>query len=362
MKLKKLLALLLSLVLVLNFTSCGNSDTSDSATTTNTTSANTDDSTAPDNTDDSDIKSSPAYDYWTDYEDTDSTIEIPEEITPLLYKVTDADGNTIWIFGSIHIGEEYFYPLPDYVMDAYNASEALAVEFDITSIDPYDYDMLMSDYIYDMMYSDYSEINDHIPDYLYEEAKEILKEYDLYSYALDYYKPGLWSEFIDDLAKTKLDMKAELGIDYFFLNTAHEENKKIYDIESLEFQMRMPLDYSEDLQIWLLQSSIESYKEVEEYQDTLDEMLVDWAIGNEEAFVDDESDYQYMSRKMRILYDEYNKIMTLDRNITMADFAEDSLASGEEVFIVVGAGHVVGNGGMTELLTERGYTVELIQG
>ena len=362
MKFKKLLALILSLILVLNFTSCGNGDNSDTATTTNSASVNTDDSTSPDSTDKPEIKPDPNFDYWTDEEDSDSSPEIPEVITPLLYKVTDADGNIAWIFGSIHVGAEFFYPLPDYVMDAYNASDALAVEFDISSIDQNDYDTVFSDYIYDMEYSDSSRIKDHIPDYVYDEAKEILKEHDYYFRALDCYKPGLWAEFIDELAREKLDINTELGIDNFFLNTAHAENKTIYDIESLEFQMRMTLDYSDGLQTLLLRSAIESYKEAEEYQDSLDELLVDWAIGNEEAFVDDESDYQYMSRKMRILYDEYNKIMTLDRNITMADFAEDALASGEEVFIVVGAGHVVGKGGMTDLLTERGYTVELIQG
>lgn len=356
MKSKKLLALLLSVILILNFTSCGNSDDSASDITTTAESVNTSETT-----DKPELKPDPDYDYWTD-DDDDTEIEIPDENTPLLYKVTDAEGNIAWIFGSIHVGAEYFYPLPDYVMDAYNSSDALAVEFDITSIDEDEYNEAMTDYFYGLMYSDNSRIKDNIPKHIYEEAKEILKENDYYVRDMDYYKPGLWSEFIDDILQMQLDMNTDLGIDNFFLNTAHDENKPIYDIESLEFQMNMTCDYSEDLQLVLLQSSIESYKKADEYQDNLDELLVDWAIGNKEAFVDDESDYRYLSRKMRILYDEYNKIMTLDRNITMADFTEDSLASGEEVFVVVGAGHVEGKGGMTDLLTQRGYTVELIQG
>lgn len=44
----------------------------------------------------------------------------------------------------------------------------------------------------------------------------------------------------------------------------------------------------------------------------------------------------------------------------MADFAEDAIASGQEVFICVGAAHVVGEGAMADLLAERGYNVELI--
>ena len=45
----------------------------------------------------------------------------------------------------------------------------------------------------------------------------------------------------------------------------------------------------------------------------------------------------------------------------MTAFVEDSLASGEEVFVCVGAAHVVGNGAMVELLRDSGYTVTLVQ-
>jgi uncharacterized protein YbaP (TraB family) len=52
--------------------------------------------------------------------------------------------------------------------------------------------------------------------------------------------------------------------------------------------------------------------------------------------------------------------MVTQRNISMADFAEEALDSGKEVFICVGAAHVVGPGAMADLLTQRGYTVEVI--
>lgn len=53
--------------------------------------------------------------------------------------------------------------------------------------------------------------------------------------------------------------------------------------------------------------------------------------------------------------------MLIDRNLGMADFVEDALASGDEVFVCVGAAHVVGKDALVELLRERGYTVELVK-
>ena len=56
--------------------------------------------------------------------------------TPLLYEVTKNDSETkIYLFGSIHVADERAYPLPEIVMNAYNSSDSLAVEFDLISAD-----------------------------------------------------------------------------------------------------------------------------------------------------------------------------------------------------------------------------------
>ena len=90
--------------------------------------------------------------------------------------------------------------------------------------------------------------------------------------------------------------------------------------------------------------------------------LVDlWAGGDEEAFaayLAEEDGFE--TEEDAKLSSEYNKVMITDRNIGMADFAEDALRSGDEVFICVGAAHIVGEGAMAQLLAQRGYTVELV--
>ena len=63
----------------------------------------------------------------------------------------------------------------------------------------------------------------------------------------------------------------------------------------------------------------------------------------------------------KALYDEYYKAMITDRNDNMTDYAVDALDSGEEVFICVGAAHVIGDGAIAENLRELGYTVEMVR-
>ena len=86
-----------------------------------------------------------------------------------------------------------------------------------------------------------------------------------------------------------------------------------------------------------------------------------WASGDEKAFEEYlAADDTGMTEEEKQLYAKYNKAMVTDRNLSMTQFAEAALSSGKEVFICVGAAHVVGQGAMADLLAQRGYTVECI--
>ncbi len=343
---KNLIALLLCMVMVLGLAACGKpaepaTTTEVAPTTTTPTEPSVPETTVP----------------TTEPEITEPT---ESTITPLLYKVTDSEGNVAWLFGSIHVGEEYFYPLPDYVLDAYASSDALAVEFDIVSFET-DFDAQI-EALQQMVYTDGTTITDHISEELYNDAKAALKDLGMYSSALDYYCPAMWSSFIDSAMIEQMGVDTSLGIDLYFLNRAHEEGKTILDVESAAFQYGMMAGYSEGLQAMLLESSVASAALVEESKEDLMQLLQAWAAGDEAAFdalINAAPEFE--SAEEEALYNEYQNAMITSRNLNMADFAEDALKSGEEVFIVVGAAHIVGAGAMAQLLAERGYTVEIVR-
>ena len=265
-----------------------------------------------------------------------------------------------WLFGSIHVGEEYFYPLPAYVLNAYASADALAVEFDIVSFESDINAQIVA--LQTMVYADGTTIEDHISEELYNDAKAALKDLGMYSSALDYYCPAMWSSFIDSAMIEKMGVDTSLGIDLYFLNRAHEEGKTILDVESAAFQYGMLAGYSEELQAMLLESSVASVELMEESKADMMQLVDAWATGNEaefDALINAAPEFE--SPEEEVLYNEYQNAMVTQRNLSMADFAEDALKSGEEVFIVVGAAHIVGAGAMAELLAERGYTVEIVR-
>ncbi len=277
--------------------------------------------------------------------------------SPLLYKATDADGSVIWVLGSIHIGREDFYPLPDYIMNPLKNADALAVEVDIFKFEK---DIsAQTKALMQLVYADGTTIKDHIDADTYNSASEILSSLGL-SAVLDYYSPILWASLIENIIYDKLNYDAALGVDRHLLTFAAENNIKVYEIESGESQYATLASFSPELQLLRLQSVIEQYSNMDESKSEIDLLIDAWALGDKNTFVGDYELPDDMPAEEKSLYEEYIDKMLTKRNIIMTDFAENALKNNEEIFICVGAAHVVGENSITDLLTEKGYKVEVI--
>ncbi len=286
------------------------------------------------------------------------TPSISGQCTPLLYEVTDGQGNTVWLFGSIHVGRESFYPLPDYVMNAYNQADALAVEFDVLA---YQEDLTaMTKDLQDMVYTDGSTIADHIPQPLYEDCVKIMKENNSYNAMMDSYNIAMWAQFIESFTMEQAGADTELGIDVHFLGLAHQEGKTILNIESASEQYGIMADLPQELQVTLLESAVANYGQAELYAQSLQVMLNAWQLGNA-TLLSILAAPTAQSQEEAALFDEYNNAMITERNENMTDFAENALKTGQKLFICVGAAHVVGDGGIAKLLEARGYTVRVVE-
>lgn len=274
--------------------------------------------------------------------------------TPLLYKVSD-DDSVVWLMGTVHVGKAEFYPLPNYVYNAYESSDSLAIECDVAEFEKDMYSQYKV--LKKFEYSDNTKISDHLSEETYTKAKALLTKYGFYASALDYYMPILWWQSIQSLMISETSVSARYGVDNHFYDRAKNDGKTIKEIESVKFQYEVLASFSVELQAYLLESLLASTPEAAE-----DEViaLVDlWVKGNEDALTE-----MYFSDEVseeQELLEEYTQKFLIDRNITMTDYAEDALKTDEESFICVGVGHVVGDEGVAELLRDRGYTVEIVK-
>lgn len=274
-------------------------------------------------------------------------------ITPLLYEVTDGDGHKIWLFGSIHVGRENFYPLPDYVMTAFDQAEALAVEFDVRAFEK-DLPAQIAA-VKAMLYTDGTTIKDHISEELYNRAVAILQESGQYVSMLDYYMPVLWSSFVDN-ALLEADA-SDFGVDVNLIDMAYDAQKPVLSIESAESQYGMLAGFSPELQVLLLENAVATYEDGSAATQT--EMLLDtWAEGNVYKFniLLAPAD-AFETEEEAALYAGYEEEMITRRDNFMAQYCKEALAEGKQLFVCVGAAHIMGSKAVRAQLEEAGYTV-----
>lgn len=262
----------------------------------------------------------------------------------------EKNGNTVYMLGSIHLGIEEFYPLNSKIMKAFNESQYLAVEADILNLNPLEFQQTVLE---KAVYDDGSTIEDHISKELYKKLTDIFVSYGADMNEIKYLKPWYLSMSLDSLKSTDPKYKAELGIDHYFLSKAG--NKKIIELEGAEFQINMLSGFSEDVQIKLLEDSLNADRTA----DGLAPLIKAWQTSDDAAIekllftVPDNSPE----------YKAYMTEMFDNRNIGMANKIEKYLTGSTKgtYFVVVGAGHYFGDMSIIKLLENKGLKIEKLQ-
>ena len=289
--------------------------------------------------------------------------EPAETATPVFYHVTGPDGQEMWLLGTIHVGDDRTGYLPQRIYDAFDASDALAVECNIRTVEEQleiDEELLeiLSNCYY---YNDGTTTADHIDDKeLYESALKLLKASGSYHYNAPYMTIPLWTDCINGHMMHQIyTLSSDKGVDNRLLMMAEAEGKKILEVESYAFQMQMSTGWSEPLALQLLYEAVSSGNV--DYMEGLNEMYEMWCAGDEDAIREYlKDDTSGMTDEELALYEEYNTAMQTDRNKDMIQTAIEYLESGDVVFYAVGLAHVLGEDGLVDGLREAGYTVELV--
>ncbi|MCD7741236.1 MAG: TraB/GumN family protein [Ruminococcus sp.] len=351
-KFKQLAAIITSFVLTsAMLCSCGDKDAEGAADSSSSTQTAAPSVTLP-SSDSSSIEDESTLD---SEEEADS--ETQDDYAPAMWLVTDDDGNSMYMMGSMHALKEECYPLPDYVTDAYEQADVLAVECDIT-----DLTATMSatlKYTDKITYSSGETLGDHISEETCDGIESYLEAHGESYSAYEIYQPWYVSSLLENLAIEDAALSSDLGLDMQLLTMAHDDEKEIYEVESAEFQMDLLVNLSDDIYDIVLSSYSE--ENVELITDEYNDMYTAWRTGDTDTMLElNTVDDSELDDEQKVLVDEYNNALLNDRNIGMTETAEELLSSGDNVLFVVGEAHFLGDGGIIDLLEQDGYTVERV--
>ncbi len=296
----------------------------------------------------------------------------PETLAkPLLYKVTGTAGQEMWLFGTIHIGDDRTAYLPQEVYDALSASTSLALEFDNEKFEKrlqFDSDLAQQ---VNMAYFAQKQTKEYLDADVYELALKYIKAsgnfVDQYGNDVTNMKVALWDNMISNFyLQLSHQYVAEKGVESRLTALAKAYKKPILEVESGLAQIQMLTGWSDDLQDLLLTNTLQT--DWETYCQSSAELYELWCAGNEAALrerINRENTLpmlpQSIKEHFKSLLEEYDKGMNKDRNKKMLNTAITYLEGRQKVFFAVGLAHLLDDtSGLVDSLRQAGYTVELV--
>lgn len=275
------------------------------------------------------------------------------ESTPLLYRVTDNDRHTLYLFGTVHACDESMYPLSAAVMEAFADSDALAVEIDLIALEE---DKALLQPYAAWAYCDEGESSrDVLGRRLFNQCARVLgiKKKALQSIRVQAIVSLLENKVVDAAA-----LSAAYGADRYLLLQARQQHKQVIELETVEEQYRLMYLISDRVAAWMVEGYVSDLpgaasatrSVVEAWRQGDEDTLLLLLTADEGAWPDGIADE--MRAYQTQMYDE--------RNARFAQGAAAFLEENQTVFMAVGAGHLPGENGILQRLENMGYTVEKI--
>ena len=271
------------------------------------------------------------------------------ETVPLLWKVTDAEGHTLYLFGTIHVGDERSDAALARVTKVLDQCVALAVEFDVVAFQQ-DADaamQMMTQYVL----TDGTTVDAHMPEDLYSRVYALLQEAGLMPDMMKNYNLAMWAQLAEQAAiLQRSDLSPDKAMDVMLMLYAYEKQIPVLEVESAEFQMNLLNSFDDETYLRQIKATMDS---LDQYGAAVELLYSLWLSGDRDTF------WMAIGAEPALEgADAYNKALIDDRNRTMAEKAKEYLLSGRTVFFAVGAAHMANATGIVQLLRDAGYTIE----
>ena len=265
----------------------------------------------------------------------------------ILYKVS-SNSNNVYILGSIHLAKPELYPLDKAIEKAYNESNFLVVE--INAHTPESETKMQIAMLNLGIFHNSKSLKTELTPKTYKQLQLYTTKAGVPIQMLEQMRPWVVMLQLSIVEMLRLGYSPELGIDKHFIDRAYQDNKSILSLETIEEQMSLLSKDDKAYQDKLLRYTIESMNEIEPM---LDSLFISWKKGDAKGI---EKMFLQTMQEDKNLDEIYDELIT-KRNNKMTKKILNYLKEDKNYFVVVGAGHVVGQGGIIDLLKKHGYEV-----
>ena len=265
----------------------------------------------------------------------------------LLYEIRTV-GNTVYLFGTLHVGKPEFYPLSREVNRALADSQRLYLEVNLT-----DTTTVNAETVAMAMYGDGITLDQKLPAALMEKVSARLARNQFPQQLALKMKPWMLAHTLLLLEAKRRGYDPELASEFHLLGYAGAAHKEIRGLESLSEQFAVFDRMSQVQQQAFLEQTLSELDDAR-FEARLKALFDAWANADARAL---EDELQYEKTQDSVFATILLPRLIDERNRAMADRIADIARSGPKSFVAVGALHLVGKEGIVELLRQRGFAV-----
>ncbi len=254
--------------------------------------------------------------------------------------------NTVYLFGTIHVGKQNFYPLPETVERALRQSAKLVVEADISRIEREENIRPL------ILYTPPMSLESQIPKALYLRLQVQLQKLKLPADGLRELKPCIAGGFLSIAEFTRLGYDRNYGVDSYLITTARRDNKPVLELESQLGQLKLFDSMPAPLQEAFLDNALTAI-ESGRTTDQVAGMVKAWQSGDAKLMREMTTDVNRDLPRTA----EIEELLVYSRHPEMLARVEEFLRDDQAYFVAIGSMHLVGPRGLIEMLQARGYKV-----
>jgi uncharacterized protein len=265
--------------------------------------------------------------------------------TAFLWEVK-SKSNTVYLFGTVHVGKSEFYPLAPVIEDAFKKSKKIVVEADITKADESkEIDGLIT-------FAPPDSLENKISEGLLERVREQLTRLKIPVDGVKNMKPFIVGGFLAVTEFTRLGYDMKYGVDAYLIEKAAKEKKPVIELESQLGQIKMLSNMTPMQQEAFLENAVVAIESGASKEQVVG-FVKAWKSGDSKLM-------ETVAKESTVngkLTEELDELLIYSRHAEMLKKVEGYLAASESHFIAVGSLHLVGPRGLIELLRAKGYQV-----
>lgn len=261
---------------------------------------------------------------------------------PAMWSVAGAK-NTVYLFGSVHLLPEGGFSIDGKLAGAYRDAEQVCFEVDTSRLDEATTTTITLGRAIDPQGRNLFQLLGPAAD----RARTAAAAADIDIAPFAPFEPWFAGLTISVIALKQHGYDVEHGVEQVIEASAGRDGKARCGLETLDDQLGMLDGMPADLQEKLLMQSLEEAGDIDE---VIRPLLAAWRAGDERALLQSlDADFAG--------YPELAEQLIFARNERWAGQVSDLLEETDDVLLVVGALHLVGDRGLPALLRKRGFQV-----